>query len=168
MTDPHTRRILIVLAARADAETTPPFELPALAGAYYALKDRGVEVVLASSADAPPRVTALRETASDEDALVRRFRADRAARDDLADVLPLDRVVLDDFDAIVCVGDVADTRACPAPDGATDCRCRPEDRPCLVLATASGRPVGYLLRFDAGTSAGEAVTLLVDLLDRRR
>lgn len=167
MTDPHTRRILIILAARGDAETGPPFELPALAGAYYALKDRGVEVVLASSDEAPPRVTALREIASDEDALVRRFRADRAARDDLADVLPLDRVVLDDFDAVVCIGDAAETRACAPPDGAKNCLCRPDDRPCLVLATSSGRPAGPVLRFDTGTSAHEAVTVLVELLDRR-
>lgn len=73
-----------------------------LAGAYYWFKDLRFEVVLASPAGGSPMASVARfERASPE---ITRFISDGNARDDLADTISFDQVVVEDFDAAYCLG----------------------------------------------------------------
>lgn len=94
-------RFLIVLATNgADGEV----RIISIAPAYYLFKDAPAEVVLASPSGGFPNLTdELRQTTHPEPS-TRRFLADRAARDDLADTLRLDQIVTEDFDAAFCIG----------------------------------------------------------------
>jgi hypothetical protein len=70
---------------------------------YYAFRDAGVEVVLASpEGDAP----LLEVGGHDEESIwiVNRFRQDKRAIDEFSDTVRLDQVFADDFDAAFCVG----------------------------------------------------------------
>jgi putative intracellular protease/amidase len=70
---------------------------------YYAFRDAGVEVVLASPDGGSPMLEVVRhEDASI--AIVHRFRQDKCASDEFNDMLRLDQVFADDFDAAFCVG----------------------------------------------------------------
>lgn len=94
-------RFLIVLATDgANSEV----RIISIAPAYYLFKDAPAEVVLASPSGGFPDLTnELRQTTHQEPS-TRRFLADRAARDDLADTLRLDQIVVEDFDAALCIG----------------------------------------------------------------
>lgn len=94
-------RFLIVLAADgADSEV----RIISIAPAYYLFKDAPAEVVLATPSGGFPNLTdELRRTTHQEPS-TRRFLADRTARDDLADTLRLDQIVVEDFDAAFCIG----------------------------------------------------------------
>jgi putative intracellular protease/amidase len=73
-----------------------------LAPAYYLFKDLPADVVLASPLGGSPMPSAGgRETEGHD---VQRFLNDRMAREELADTLMVDQVVIDDFDAAYCLG----------------------------------------------------------------
>ena len=66
---------------------------------YYAVKDRGIEVVVASPAGGAAPVDPRSEEAAALVPSVRRYRADPLARADVADTLRLDQICTEDFDA---------------------------------------------------------------------
>jgi hypothetical protein len=70
---------------------------------YYAFRDAGVEVVLASPDGGSPLLEAARHKEASI-AIVHRFRQDKRAIDEFSDTLRLDQVFADDFDAAFCVG----------------------------------------------------------------
>jgi hypothetical protein len=99
-------RILMILipesgvsARRSDSAV----RLERAAGPYYAFRDAGVEVVLASAEGGAP----LMEMASSSKAsarILQRFKQDQMAIDQFSDTLSLDQVYTDDFEAAFCVG----------------------------------------------------------------
>jgi putative intracellular protease/amidase len=98
-------RILMILIpdSSPDGKGDPAVRLQHAAGPYYAFRDAGVEVVLASPDGGSP----LMEFAGDNETslkVVQRFRHDKIAIDEFSDTLSLDQVYTDDFDAAFCVG----------------------------------------------------------------
>jgi putative intracellular protease/amidase len=98
---PFIPRFVILIVE--DEGERPDVGLPWIAPAYYAFRDMGVEVTIATPLGGPPILTTMRATA-DESPTVERFKADRNARDELADTLSLDQIVVEDFDAAFCIG----------------------------------------------------------------
>lgn len=98
-------RLLIILAAAEDDETnTDELRLARLAPPYYLFKDVPADVVLASPEGGAPRMAGRLSAIDEHDSCSKRFMADRAARDDLADTLRLDQIVIEDFEAAFCIG----------------------------------------------------------------
>jgi hypothetical protein len=93
-------RILFLVFPR-DAETRL-LRLALLAPAYYLFKDFRADVVLASPLGGSPMASAGGQKAEEQD--VQRFLGDLTAREELADTLMVDQVVIDDFDAAYCLG----------------------------------------------------------------
>jgi putative intracellular protease/amidase len=98
---PFIPRFVILIVE--DEGERPDVGLPWIAPAYYAFIDMGVEVAIATPLGGPPILATLRAT-PDESPAVERFKADRNARDELADTLSLDQIVVEDFDAAFCIG----------------------------------------------------------------
>jgi putative intracellular protease/amidase len=105
MTAASTFRFLILIA-EGDSEEggNPEVNLVRIAAPYYAFKDFGADVVVASSLGGPPMLAKGMRDVDEADEAVRRFKRDRNARDELADTLGLEQIVVDDFDAAFCVG----------------------------------------------------------------
>jgi putative intracellular protease/amidase len=95
-----TMRILFLIFP-GDAETSM-LRLGLLAPAYYLFRDLPADVVLASPLGGSPMATAAGQETEGQD--VQRFLNDRMAREELADTLMVDQVVIDDFDAAYCLG----------------------------------------------------------------
>ena len=92
---------ILFLMFPGDAEISL-LRLGLLAPAYYLFKDLPADVVLASPLGGSPMASAgEHETRGDD---VRRFLGDRMAREELADTLMVDQLVIDDFDAAYCLG----------------------------------------------------------------
>lgn len=98
---PFIPRFVILIVE--DEGERPDVGLPWIAPAYYAFRDMGVEVAIATPLGGPPILATLRAMA-DESFAVERFKADRNARDELADTLSLDQIIMEDFDAAFCIG----------------------------------------------------------------
>jgi hypothetical protein len=99
-------RILIILNTDPEPQgVTPVFD--GLIEAYYLFCDAGVDVVVASpgggSASGSTRKDAGRQEATASPHL-RRFKADRPARDVMNDLLDLASVCVGDFAAALCLG----------------------------------------------------------------
>ncbi len=97
-------RLLIILAAAEDDDNNGELHLARLAPPYYLFKDMLADVVLASPLGGAPLMVGGPGQDPRHDEGTRRFVADRLARDDLADTLRLDQIVVDDFDAAFCIG----------------------------------------------------------------
>jgi hypothetical protein len=99
-------RILIILNAGAGPQPGVVPEYDGLIEAYYLFSDAGADVVLAApgggSASGSPATAA-----SHDDAVATRVRprfdADRWARDVMNDLVDLNRVCAEDFDAALCL-----------------------------------------------------------------
>jgi hypothetical protein len=105
MTQESARRFLIVLAADDRKGTVDPeLGLSRIAPAYYVFKDSGADVTLASPFGGSPQTVIIGRGSSNDEQAVRRFKADRDARDDIADTLRLDQIVVEDFDSVFCLG----------------------------------------------------------------
>jgi putative intracellular protease/amidase len=99
-------RILMILIPEnggpgSDHDPSVRFERAAVP--YFAFRDAGVDVVLASPEGGSP----LLEAAGYEEAsiaIAHRFKLDKRAIDEFSDTLGLDQVFTDDFDAAFCVG----------------------------------------------------------------
>ena len=100
-------KILMVLTSHdrlGDTGRKTGFWLEELAAPFYAFKDAGAEITLASPAGGqPPLDPKSNEPANQTDA-TRRFEADPAARAQLAATVTLDAVRQDDFDAVFYPG----------------------------------------------------------------
>lgn len=89
-------RVLVMIGGGPEAPVAVTLE--GFAGAYYALRDAGAEIVLASAGGGAPGIA---WAAGRSEPAAARFRADDLAREDLADTLRYDQVCLGDFDAVL-------------------------------------------------------------------
>ncbi len=99
--------ILIVLTSHDTLGNTgrkTGFWLEELAAPYYAFKDAGATVMLASPAGGQPPLDPKSNEAAFQTALTRRFEGDPAAQTQLASTVRLDSVSQGDFDAVFYPG----------------------------------------------------------------
>ena len=128
--------LLIVLTSHDELGATghkTGFWLEELAAPYYAFKDAGVTITLASPKGGQPPLDPKSSDPSSQTDATRRFEADAAARAALAETKRLADVSIDDYDAVFYPGGHG-----PLWDLA-------EDRHSINLierAIASGKPVG--------------------------
>lgn len=100
-------KILIVLTSHDELGVTgrkTGFWLEELAAPYYAFKDAGAEIVLASPKGGQPPLDPKSNEPSFQTDLTRRFEADPAANAQLATTLRLDSVSQADFDTVFYPG----------------------------------------------------------------
>lgn len=97
-------RFLLLIVEGEDGAGNPEVNLARIAAPYYAFKNIGAEVVLATLLGGPPLIAEGIRSAAMHDDAVRRFKGDRDARDELADTLALEQIVVEDFAAVFCVG----------------------------------------------------------------
>ncbi|APG89188.1 transporter (plasmid) [Sinorhizobium americanum CCGM7] len=97
-------RFLILIVEGEDGAANPEVDLARIATPYYAFKNFGSEVVMATLLGGPPLVVDGMRDAEMVEESVRRFKGDRDAREELADTLALDQIVVDDFAAAFCIG----------------------------------------------------------------
>jgi len=93
-------RILFLLFP--DHGDPPELRMERFAGAYYLFKDLLFEVVLASPSAGSPMASLV--SSDRKSAAVSRFNTDGNARDELADTIGFDQVVVEDFDAAYSIG----------------------------------------------------------------
>jgi putative intracellular protease/amidase len=96
-------RILIILNAGTDPQASVVPEFDGLIEAYYLFSDAGMEVVVASPDGGSAAAGSDRDATGNTQA-IRRFKADRKARDVINDLLGLASVCAEDFDAAFCLG----------------------------------------------------------------
>ncbi|MBN6150148.1 type 1 glutamine amidotransferase domain-containing protein [Xanthomonas sp. AmX2] len=100
-------KVLIVLTSHdelGDTGRKTGFWLEELAAPYYALKDAGAEIVLASPKGGQPPLDPKSNEPSFQTKLTHRFEADPAANAQLASTVRLDSVSQADFDAVFYPG----------------------------------------------------------------
>jgi putative intracellular protease/amidase len=100
-------KVLMVLTSHSELGDTgrkTGFWLEELAAPYYAFKDAGVEVVLASPLGGQPPLDPKSNEPSFQTELTRRFEADAAATAQLAATVRLDSVKPADFDTVFYPG----------------------------------------------------------------
>jgi hypothetical protein len=99
-------RILIILNAGADPQAGAVPEYKGLIEAYYLFSDAGADVVLAAlgggSASGSPATGAGQDDAA-ATRILRRFDADRWTRDVMNDLVDLNSICAEDFDAALCL-----------------------------------------------------------------
>ena len=100
-------KILMVLTSHdqlGDTGKNTGFWLEELAAPYYALRDAGAEIVLASPRGGQPPLDPKSDDADAQTDDTRRFKADTDAQKALATTVPLSSVEADDFDAVFYPG----------------------------------------------------------------
>jgi putative intracellular protease/amidase len=100
-------KVLMVLTSHDQLGTTgrkTGFWLEELAAPYYAFKDSGAEVVLASPKGGQPPLDPKSSETNFQTDMTRRFEADTAAKAQLSSTLRLDAVRSEDFDALFYPG----------------------------------------------------------------
>lgn len=97
-------RFLILIVEGEEEVGNAEVDLARIAPPYYAFKDFGSEVVMATPLGGSPLIMDGMRSAEVSDHAVRRLKSDRAARDELADTLALDQIVVEDFAAAFCIG----------------------------------------------------------------
>jgi putative intracellular protease/amidase len=101
------KKVLMVLTSHdklGNTGRTTGFWLEELAAPYYAFKDAGVAVVLASPAGGQPPLDPKSNEPSFQTDLTRRFEADAAANAQLASTVRLDSIKQADFDTVFYPG----------------------------------------------------------------
>ncbi len=107
-------RILMILIPDDEARVParpPVLRLERFIGPYYAFRDAGAEVVLASPSGGFPWMGPAADGRGVASPGLDRFRADRPAREDLTDTLDLGQIYAEDFDAALCLGTPAPPQA---------------------------------------------------------
>ena len=100
-------KVLIVLTSHdrlGDTGKKTGFWLEELAAPYYALKDAGAEITLASPKGGEPPLDPRSDEASFQTEQTRHFQTDEAAKAQLASTVRLDSVRPSDFDAVFYPG----------------------------------------------------------------
>ncbi|ENN85398.1 hypothetical protein RHSP_52694 [Rhizobium freirei PRF 81] len=100
-------KILMVLTSHDQLGSTgrkTGFWLEELAAPYYAFKDAGAEITLASPKGGQPPLDPKSDEPSFQTDLTRRFNADEAAKAQLADTVRLSSVKQEDFDTVFYPG----------------------------------------------------------------
>jgi hypothetical protein len=98
-------RVLIILSADSQAGVVPEFD--GLIEAYYLFRDAGMDVVVAAPGGGSARESPMTSAGGDRPAAaqaIRRFKADRDARDVMNDLVDLASVCAGDFDGAMCLG----------------------------------------------------------------
>jgi len=95
--------MILISSKGSDPGSESVLKLERFVGPYYAMRDLGLGLVLASPEGGPPWTGLARDDQEDID-LVRRFKSDPEARMDLSDTLRLDQVYCEDFEAAFCIG----------------------------------------------------------------
>jgi putative intracellular protease/amidase len=100
-------RILMILISDTEPDyrdRDAPLQLARFVAPYYIFSDAGLDVALASREGGAPwtRPEAAAPQISSE--IIRRFKADRAAREALNDTLSFDQIDITDFAAAFCIG----------------------------------------------------------------
>lgn len=103
MNDETAIRFLILIADGEEGAGNPEVDLARIAPPYYAFRDFS-EVVFATLSGGPPMLSDKMRAGDLADEAVRRFKNDRSARDELADTLGFDQIVVEDFAAAFCIG----------------------------------------------------------------
>ena len=101
------KKVLIVLTSHSELGDTgrkTGFWLEELAAPYYAFKDAGLQVVLASPLGGQPPLDPKSNEPSFQTDVTRRFEADAAANAQLAATVRLDSVTQTDFDTVFYPG----------------------------------------------------------------
>jgi putative intracellular protease/amidase len=101
------KKVLMVLTSHdrlGDTGRKTGFWLEELAAPYYAFKDAGAEVVLASPLGGQPPLDPKSNEPSSQTEQTRRFEADAAARAQLASTLRLDSIDQADYDTVFYPG----------------------------------------------------------------
>jgi putative intracellular protease/amidase len=97
-------RFLILIVEGEEGAGNSEVHLARIAIPYYAFRDFGSEVVLATLMGGPPLIADDMRSADMSNEAVRRFKGDRDARDELADTLAIHQIVVKDFAAAFCIG----------------------------------------------------------------
>ncbi len=138
-------RILMMLIP-GDRAMRPVLGLGSFVAPYYAFRDAGAEVVLASPAGGFPWLGPATGEPAAPNAALDRFRADQPAREDFTDTLDFDQIYDEDFDAALCLG-------APRP---------PEARALIAAFLRAGKPVAVIpstpLLVAEGTGDGLVIT----------
>jgi len=169
-------RLLVILSAGMVGESSnDEIRIERIAPVYYMFKDVEADVVLATptggyAALAPD----LRQFPSDEPC-VQRFLSDRDARDDFADTLSLDQIVVADFDAAFCFGFSGSIWGADGLGVAPVIRAFLGDmKPVAIIPgrgldiAAEGAGSGLLVIGDSGQSAALAAHALLNMIELRR
>jgi len=104
MNEEASVRFLILIAEGGEGAGNPEVDLARIAAPYYVFKDFGSEIVMATPSGGPPMLADGVRSADVSGDAVRRFKSDRDARDELADTLGLDQIVVEDFAAAFGIG----------------------------------------------------------------
>jgi putative intracellular protease/amidase len=99
--------ILMVLTSHdqlGDTGKKTGFWLEEFAAPYYALKDAGAEIVLASPEGGQPPLDPKSDEPDAQTEATKRFQADEAAQKALASTVPLSSIKAEDFDAVFYPG----------------------------------------------------------------
>lgn len=131
-------KILLVLTSHdrlGDTGKKTGFWLEELAAPYYALKDAGVEIVLASPKGGQPPLDPKSDDAEAQTEDTRRFKGDAEAQAALAATVPLAEVKAEDFDALFYPGGHG-----PLWDLAND----PHSIALIEAFAQAGKPTGFV------------------------
>jgi hypothetical protein len=147
--------ILVPDADELPFGSRPNLRLDRCLGPYFALRDEGAEVTLASpDGGFPPMGPASLDHS--ESKLLHRFRADRIARDALTDTLLLDQIWPGDFDALLCLGT-------PGPAGDLVATFRKTGKPVAVIP-ANRVDGGLTITADGADAPLQAARALIGAL----
>ncbi|WP_085035702.1 transporter [Ensifer aridi] len=169
-------RLLVILSADMVGESSnDEIRIERIAPVYYMFKDVEADVVLATPTGGYAALAPDLRQFPSEEPCVQRFLSDRDARDDFADTLSLDQIVIDDFDAAFCFGFSG------AIWGADDLGVAPvirdflgDMKPVAIIPgrgldiAAEGAGSGLLVVGDMGQSAALAAHALLNVIELRR
>ncbi|MEY9829945.1 putative intracellular protease/amidase [Sinorhizobium fredii] len=169
-------RLLVILSADVVGESpNDEIRIERIAPVYYMFKDVEADVVLATPTGGYAALAPDLRQFPSEEPCVQRFLSDRDARDDLADTLSLDQIVIDDFDAAFCIGFSGSIW------GADDLGVAPviraflgDMKPVAIIPgrgldiAADGAGSGLLVVGDSGQSAALAAYALLNVIELRR
>src|SRR4051812_27999326 len=173
------KKVLIVLTSHSELGNTgrkTGFWLEELAAPYYAFKEAGVDIVLASPLGGQPPLDPKSNEPSFQTDLTRRFEADAEATAQLAATVRLDSINQADFDAVFYPGghgplwDLAEDRDSIALIEAFLAAGKPAALVCHApgvlrhVQTPEGRPLVEGKRVTGFTNSEEAAVGLTDVV----
>lgn len=97
----RTQRVVLIIGSADGSDTV---ERLVFVEVYFGLRDRGVEVVIASAEGGYAWTSRPTRTEIEALPLLDRFWSDQTARDDVANTLRLDEIFVQDFDGGFCIG----------------------------------------------------------------
>ena len=169
-------RLLVILSADMVGESpNGQIRIERIAPVYYMFKDVEADVVLATPTGGYAALDPDLRQCPSEEPWVQRFLSDRDARDDLADTLSLDQIVIDDFDAAFCIGFSGSIWGADCLGVAPVIRAFLGDmKPVAIIPgrgldiAAEGAGCGLLVVGDSGQSTALAAHALLNVIELRR